>query len=199
MRRSSPIRRGFTLIELLMVIAIIAVLIGLLLPAVQKVREAAARSKCQNNLKQLVTGCHNYSDQAGTLPRAGDPANELGWHVLILPYIEQGPLYLKFDFAAGAFNGAPNNTGPNKNEHALNKIPIYLCPASRVQKMVTSPSPPHNVNTPEIINGQIPYTTHYYGVLGPKGTNPVSGQPYMTMTGIANTHGGFSVHGIFQR
>jgi len=118
----SRARSAFTLIELLVVIAIIAILIGLLLPAVQKVREAAARSTSQNNLKQLILGMHNHQDAIGFLPYPGTntnpnpnaPTNKVTgpWSFMILPYIEQGPYYNSY--AAAALTFAPTGgAGPD--------------------------------------------------------------------------------------
>lgn len=138
-------RRGFTLIELLVVIAIIAILIALLLPAVQQAREAARRSTCKNNLKQLGTALHNYHDTHRTFPSAvvdvavtsGQFHNLLGWGTMILPFADQGPLYNQisshngFTSTEGAWQLALNSASDPLIETNLSRTPlaVFQCPS----------------------------------------------------------------------
>jgi prepilin-type N-terminal cleavage/methylation domain-containing protein len=155
---SRKLRIGFTLIELLVVIAIIAILIGLLLPAVQKVREAANRMKCSNNLKQLGLGIHNYHDTNGFMPTAGsadgrplsggpwpNSGEGTNWMVHTMPYLEQTNLYNKLTFTGDS--GWTNVPG-SANSSAVNNvmqgagvvIKIFRCPSDPRQPLLPNGS-----------------------------------------------------------
>ena len=121
-------KRGFTLIELLVVITIIGILVALLLPAVQAVREAARRTQCKNNLHQLALGLHNYHDTHITMPCGYVTSNSASWGTLILPFIEQKPLWDRVDFR---FSMADNTQNSPRTNRALadEVISTFRCPS----------------------------------------------------------------------
>jgi prepilin-type N-terminal cleavage/methylation domain-containing protein/prepilin-type processing-associated H-X9-DG protein len=168
-------RKAFTLIELLVVIAIIGVLIGLLLPAVQKVREAANRAKCSNNLKQIALGVHNYHDAYGCMPRNGSRydlvddgtrTTQYSWSFFarMLPFLEQDAL-----FRAGNVDTSSLRT--SVATHA--NIPIFFCPSDTAKDNSPSPHTANNGTTGAPVG-----LTNYKGVSGSNfcwGTYPNTG------------------------
>lgn len=163
------LRAGFTLIELLVVIAIIAILIALLVPAVQKVRESAARTQCQNNMKQIALAVHAYHDVYKKFPRNASP-NHFGyddngrswsWMAAILPYIEQEPLYKQLVNPATTTNVVSINyyTFNERQAQHATIVTVYMCPSD-------SPGANPSFNRANGSTGAGAGLTNYRGVSG---------------------------------
>lgn len=179
-----------------MVIAIIGILIGMLLPAVQQVREAARRVKCMNNTRQISLACHNYVSAFGTFPPGGSQQipnlsspgvrryDYFNYLIHLLPYIEQNNIAKLADrsFVVGDCESAPLQ---GKFELAQHKLVIALCPsATEIHSSLSFAGIPAN----EL------FTTHYYAIAGPIGTNPQTGNQFAMKD---TAHGGISLEGIF--
>ena len=177
--------RGFTLVELLVVIAIIGVLVALLLPAVQAAREAARRSQCSNNLKQLSLALHNYENTLGTLPPSGIDSNQMSWVVMLLPYFEQQNLFSQFNFNKGSWQ-AFNRTTLVQGV----RLKAIICPD------LTTKADSYSVfaTTPDESTVS---ALHYYAVLGPNGpTAAGTNQPYIVQ-GVDQGFGFCAAQGAF--
>jgi prepilin-type N-terminal cleavage/methylation domain-containing protein len=171
---------GFTLVELLVVIAIIGILVALLLPAIQAAREAARRSQCGNNVKQVALAFHSYHDTNRQFPLPGMIANQLGWTVSILPQLEQTAIAQAINYNQGSINDV------SKMEFGPSFVTSYICPSSPTRL---------SGYASEQFGGNVAYTAHYYGILGPRGTNPADGSAYRCVN-LAEVFGGECQDGI---
>jgi prepilin-type N-terminal cleavage/methylation domain-containing protein/prepilin-type processing-associated H-X9-DG protein len=212
-------RRGFTLIELLVVIAIIAVLIALLLPAVQAAREAARRTQCVNNMKQMGLAIQNYHDQQGILPPSvisnapgqgwGAWTNSnMSWRIITLPNMEQNPLYNAINFQM------PSNSGANQDLPELatawyTQVKVYLCPSDANNQggylpfnTANGSYPMYCPYMPGTTNRTVPVTNYYmsfgdnYAILPLSGANPWETQYVAGLTQRIGWNGFWGTRGV---
>jgi len=213
------VRAAFTLIELLVVIAIIAILIALLLPAVQQAREAARRTQCKNNLKQMGLALHNYHDVAQQFPAAKlnsgmTPAgtvanvemqagvlNTTGW-VLLLPYLDQAPMYNRYDFAAcsamsvnltSPASSYVQGTNEQKNNPIVStKVPAFHCPSAEDEVRTNGAGTPTDYS---MLNAR---RTNYLFSVGQDEDRTTSyGSRISSSTGFTNAIDAVPVQGVF--
>ena len=168
MRRNG--QRGFTLIELLVVIAIIAILIALLVPAVQKVREAAARTQCQNNLKQIGLAMHNYHSLHKVFPAGAMQSPSFGtnctgsWAVAILPFVDQDPMYGRLDLTQQFYSVNPGTVLANVDTLKGFAPKVFVCPSSPLPLLIC----PEDLNSPPAATfwGKNILAGNYVGIMG---------------------------------
>lgn len=171
-------RSAFTLVELLVVIAIIGILIALLLPAVQAAREAARRSQCSNNLKQMGLGLHNYHDTHKSFPPGWFPSIGWGWGTYLLPFIEQQSVWDTMN------PGDPTDWAlPRHLDNARTPLDVYVCPSDKAPNTNPAGLNDFNVNNPTAFNSRLPEDVNgtqepvgYSSYVGLKGANNRNGR-----------------------
>jgi prepilin-type N-terminal cleavage/methylation domain-containing protein/prepilin-type processing-associated H-X9-DG protein len=181
-------RRGFTLVELLVVIAIIGILIALLLPAVQAAREAARRSQCTNNLKQITLGVHNYESSYKALPAGAYACCYGTWLIPVLPYVEQDALYRKYVRLAGMNLPPDTRYGSAENQVVTkSQIPAYTCPSDipSASSSIYSGITFHNYVANYGNTGR--YGESTYGVDSSGNPNRFGGAPFKQVSSDATT------------
>lgn len=180
--------------SLFVLVACIAAILALVMPAMQVGRETARRMSCSNNLKELGLGVHNYESVYKVFPSSFRLSNQLSWTVAVVPFFQASGLFHRIDQGAGPYY----NLGKN-NPHGLERLSYHYCPSSTVIQMQLSP--PHSVDPLDLVpayTGQAPCTIHYYGVNGPTGAMPDGTGQYPVASNLMHEGSPIAGSGVFQ-